>query len=60
MSHSADGHTHDVYMIEVMETVDRDRVIELWGTKMDADKSAASWREKKRLVSMTVETIRWS
>jgi hypothetical protein len=50
----------EVHVIEVMETVEHDRELELWGLKEDADKRANHWRGLGRRVAHTVERIRWS
>lgn len=51
----------EVHVIEVMETVEHDRVLELWGKREDAVKRVKYWREqRRRKVCHTVERIKWS
>lgn len=52
--------TREVHVIEVMETVEHDRELELWGNSKDAATSADRWRRRGRRVSHTVEKVRWS
>lgn len=50
----------EVHMIEVMETAEHDRELELWAKPEDAKKRADHWRRIGRRVAHTVERIQWS
>ena len=47
----------DVHLVEVMETVEDDRVIEVWKFKADAERSQDIWRAKGRRARMWPERV---